>query len=59
VEELLENGARVIILSKGFDERLQTCAETIEMLKAKGIVFHFCRWKKRLRNIINSVGRKW
>jgi len=40
VEELLEHGAKVIVLSKGFHERLQVCSETLEVLKQRGIDFH-------------------
>lgn len=40
VEELLEHGARVVVLSKGIYERLQVCSETLEMLKQRGIDFH-------------------
>jgi hypothetical protein len=35
VEELLENGAEIIILSKGINERLQICEETTQMLENK------------------------
>ena len=40
VEELLEKGAKTVILSKGYHERLQICDETIEFLDKKG-VSHF------------------
>jgi hypothetical protein len=40
VRELLERGANVIVLSKGFDERLQISSETIQLLQEKGIPFH-------------------
>ena len=36
VEELLEHGAAVVILSKGIYERLQVCRETLKMLKERG-----------------------
>lgn len=49
VQELIEKGARVIILSKGFDERLQTCTETIQMLKEKGIQFHILQTEQAVR----------
>lgn len=49
VQELLENGARVIILSKGFDDRLQTCTETIKMLKEKGISFHILQTEEAVK----------
>lgn len=37
VEELLEHGARTVILSKGFDERLQVKPETLQLLAEKGV----------------------
>ena len=40
VEELLEHGAKVVVLSKGINERLQVCSETLEMLKQRGIDFY-------------------
>lgn len=40
VEELIEKGAKVVILSKGVHERLQVMAETIARLEAEGITVH-------------------
>ncbi|NIR62110.1 MAG: hypothetical protein GWO02_22835 [Gammaproteobacteria bacterium] len=40
VEELLEHGARTVVLSKGVWERLQVCPETLEMLERGGVTFH-------------------
>jgi hypothetical protein len=40
VEELLEHGAKVVVLSKGIDECLQVCSKTLEMLKQRGIDFY-------------------
>ncbi len=37
VEELLENGAEVVILSKGMNERLQVKSETLQMLDDAGV----------------------
>ena len=37
VEELLDHGVTVVVLSKGMHERLQVCRETLQMLKDKGI----------------------
>ena len=37
VEELLDHGVTVVVLSKGMHERLQVCPETLQMLKDKGI----------------------
>lgn len=37
VEELLAQGAEVVVLSKGVHERLQTCPETLELLAARGV----------------------
>jgi len=40
VEELLDHGARVVVLSKGFLERLQICPETLAMLKRRNVQVH-------------------
>ncbi len=39
VEELLTKGAEVVVLSRGFHGRLGVCAETEEVLRARGIEF--------------------
>ena len=46
IEELLENGAKVIILSKGINEKLQTDPATIEILEEKGITYHILQTEK-------------
>jgi hypothetical protein len=40
VEELVENGAKIIILSRGILLKLQTCPETISYLEKEGVEFH-------------------
>jgi len=40
VEELLQNGSQVVVLSRGMELRLQTAPETLTMLKEKGITVH-------------------
>src|SRR5258708_27741416 len=40
VKELLEHGARVVVLSKGIQERLQVCPETLRMLEEHGVTAH-------------------
>lgn len=37
VQELLDHGARVIVLSKGFHDRLQVKSETLQMLEDQGV----------------------
>jgi hypothetical protein len=46
VEELLEHGAEVVVLSKGMLSRLQTCAETLALLEARGIEVHVLATRK-------------
>ncbi|MBC8171160.1 MAG: Mth938-like domain-containing protein [Anaerolineae bacterium] len=48
VEELLTNGATIIILSKGVEERLQVCPETLEMLEARGITIEVLQTEKAI-----------
>ena len=40
VKELLEKNAQIVILSKGFHERLQICTKTIDFLKENGVTFY-------------------
>ena len=40
VEELVKHGAEVVILSKGFNERLKTMAKTEQYLTDKKISYH-------------------
>ncbi len=40
VEELLEHGCEIIVLTRGMQPVLQTCPETLEMLKEREIQVH-------------------
>lgn len=40
VLEVLDHGARVIVLSKGVHERLGVCPETLDLLAQRGIEVH-------------------
>ena len=40
VQELLERGSAVIVLSRGMDLVLQTCPETLALLKERGVPVH-------------------
>jgi hypothetical protein len=40
VQELLEHGATVVVLSKEFHERLEICQQTLRMLEEKNIPVH-------------------
>ena len=37
VQELLDHGASVVVLSKGVHERLQTCPQTLDLLARHGV----------------------
>lgn len=49
IEELLTSGARVVVLSQGFQERLQVCRETLELLKERGIPAHVLQTEEAVR----------
>lgn len=57
VEELLNHGATVVILSKGMYEQLQVCAETLEMLKKGGITTHILQTEDAVR-LYNELREK-
>jgi len=40
VEELLDHGAEVIILSRGVWKRLKVCAQTLSLLEDRGVEVH-------------------
>jgi hypothetical protein len=40
VQALLEHGATVVVLSKGFHDRLQICQQTLQMLEDRNIPAH-------------------
>jgi hypothetical protein len=40
VQELLDHGATVVVLTRGMQLMLRTCPETLELLKSKGVAFH-------------------
>ena len=49
VEELLEHGASVVVLSRGFYERLQIRQQTLQMLKDKNIPVHVEQTEEAVR----------
>ncbi|WP_238010090.1 Mth938-like domain-containing protein [Dactylosporangium sp. AC04546] len=40
VEELLDHGATVVVLSQGMEERLEVPDETVEALESRGVEVH-------------------
>ncbi|HEX6711335.1 MAG TPA: Mth938-like domain-containing protein [Rubrobacter sp.] len=49
VERLLERGANVVILSRGFHERLGVTPETLRMLEEKGVLTHVAQTEEAAR----------
>jgi hypothetical protein len=46
VQELLERGSKVIVLSRGMQLALQTCPETLQLLKDKSVGVHIEETRK-------------
>jgi hypothetical protein len=46
VEELLEKGSKVVVLSRGMELALQTCPETLQMLRDQRILYYVEETKK-------------
>lgn len=40
VEELLDNGSQVVVLTRGMQLVLQTCPETLQLLQERGVAVH-------------------
>jgi hypothetical protein len=49
VKELLDHGAKVVILSKGFNERLQVCDETKAFLSEQEVTYHIRQTEKAVQ----------
>lgn len=49
VEELLAHGATVVLLSKGMNERLHVCPETLQLLMEKEIPVHILQTEKAVQ----------
>lgn len=48
-EELLEHGARVVVLSQGINGRLQVAPETLRILEERGVSVHVLRTEEAVR----------
>ncbi len=49
VEELLEHGASVVVLSQGMTGRLQVTPETLQVLKDQGVTVHVLGTEEAVR----------
>jgi hypothetical protein len=49
VEELLEHGSRIVVLSRGMTGRLQVATETLRMLKDEGVAVHVLDTEEAVR----------
>lgn len=56
VEELLDKGASVVVLSEGVQKRLQVCPETFEMLRSRGVPVHVHQTEEAAR-VYNELQR--
>jgi hypothetical protein len=54
VQELLDHGARVVILSSGMNGNLQVKQDTLETLKEKGVAFHVLQTEKAV-HLYNDI----
>jgi hypothetical protein len=57
IEELLEHGAEVVVLSRGMHEQLAVCPETLRMLEEKGIPAHVLQTEAAVR-LYNELSEK-
>jgi len=58
VQELIEHGAKTVVLSRGVWERLQVCPETLKVLDDKGIEVEVLQTEaavKRFNELIERV----
>lgn len=57
VSDIVDRGVEVVILSRGMQLRLETCDETVQMLKSKGIECHV-EETKRAVELFNQLTRQ-
>jgi hypothetical protein len=56
VQDLLDRGAEVVVLTKGITGRLQVRPETVQLLKEKGIPVHVLKTEEAVR-VYNRLRR--
>ena len=56
VEELLDHGATVVVLGKGFYERLRVCRETLQELEERNVPVHVEQTEEAVR-LYNELGK--
>ena len=49
LKQLLDHGAEVVILSKGFHKQLQVCPETLKFLEEKDIPVHVLQTEEAIK----------
>lgn len=57
VEELLAHGATIVVLSKGYHQRLQVRPETVAMLEKRNITVHILQTEAAVR-LYNELREK-
>ena len=57
VEELLERGARVVVLARGVHERLQVMEETLARLREAGVAVHVLQTEEAVE-VYNALREK-
>lgn len=56
VQELLDNGAKIIILSRGVLGRLKVQKEVVEKLESEGIIIHILKTREAV-NLYNDLSK--
>ena len=57
VQELIDNGCEIVVLSRGMQLQLRTCPETMQLLKDKGIQVHVDE-TKAAAELYNRLARR-
>lgn len=58
VDELLDHGAEVVVLSKGFHERLKVRPETLKRLEKRGVPTHVEQTEEAVRLYNELAGKE-
>jgi len=49
VQELLDHGSEIVVLTRGMQLRLQTCNETLDFFKERGVTWRVAETKEAVR----------
>jgi hypothetical protein len=56
IEEILDQGVEVMVISRGMQKRLNICRETEELMQSRGVAYHIEETQKAVKKYNELVG---